>query len=790
MPRKELKQRPSAKKTKISIFQPPRGSHSALILWLICCAILGAGYQPLGWWRFMIASVVLLAFLGIVFRTQILKRIGLSLNLNKWSVVLAVFAGLLMADAGIIDSIVLNHGFDIRFNHKPMVRLWVYLHTFCQVLNEEIVLRVLLLGLLLKWFKRPLPLALIGAGVVTLIHISNYYQSSDVFIGWGAVATLFFVYSAANILYLCLGHNGFGLAFHLAWNLNRFSIRISENGLRIREAESFSFFEGSPLVVSICIVLGILIMAVWWKRELRIESLADALQKPTKKKGGTEPKNWRLKLFPALFLLPAGLVASCLSANLMAVGMPYRDIYVFAGIGVLLTLLFAFWMYRAGQKWFRPPLALSAAFAFAIVYSFFSFHVLKAYALWTLDDLKGQGIVLSYTEWAERRQPRSRGSDEFIAYLAKVKEADKDEALSVLAEFANKVERLDFGVISKLNKRKKLIDEAVSLLRVLEDSYFFNPSVVDESPIKMPVYQTARSLVLARLLILRARQYAQEGDAKASVQDIESTLKLGSAFSRHPFFIEKMIGKIILRIAYKGAAMCSSNPSVRQVLEPKWSLMMDRIKSNSVLECFETELIFSASMIRQMIELGYADYWARRSEDPDISWQPGLGEKISLWANHYSGHRIASFARYWKSQARIILSVDLKAKDPFEKMKAIAREDQFLRSGLGGTDLVIVNYERMYKLENEIWSQAFLLRSVWATQEYRMLYGHWPEQAKDIIEILGSSDLLVDPYGKNGSYIKLKPDKGGLYIYSVGVNRKDDGGNLDKRVDLGYFLPA
>ena len=51
-------------------------------------------------------------------------------------------------------------------------------------------------------------------------------------------------------------------------------------------------------------------------------------------------------------------------------------------------------------------------------------------------------------------------------------------------------------------------------------------------------------------------------------------------------------------------------------------------------------------------------------------------------------------------------------------------------------------------------------------------------------------DKRLDTIEGGQEEIKLKLDKGGLYIYSIGTNEKDDGANLDKSVDLGYFLPA
>jgi hypothetical protein len=79
-----------------------------------------------------------------------------------------------------------------------------------------------------------------------------------------------------------------------------------------------------------------------------------------------------------------------------------------------------------------------------------------------------------------------------------------------------------------------------------------------------------------------------------------------------------------------------------------------------------------------------------------------------------------------------------------------------------------------------------------AAERYRRAEGHWPAAIADLVPKY-LSDVPLDPF--DGQALRMHRFEEGLVIYSVGENRKDDGGSIDQTpvssssmLDYGYRL--
>lgn len=150
----------------------------------------------------------------------------------------------------------------------------------CQPLNEEIVLRALLLGFFARFFSHRAYLALLASLIFSGLHLLLYYFGSlatplEVL----TLLTLFFFALAANALYLTFSHIGFGLVIHMAWNWWRFSGNIVKDGIILNEAQGFNALEGSvPVFVfvaalSLACIVGLVIHDAKRKSTVRASNL-------------------------------------------------------------------------------------------------------------------------------------------------------------------------------------------------------------------------------------------------------------------------------------------------------------------------------------------------------------------------------------------------------------------------------------------------------------------------------------------------------------------------------------
>jgi len=79
-----------------------------------------------------------------------------------------------------------------------------------------------------------------------------------------------------------------------------------------------------------------------------------------------------------------------------------------------------------------------------------------------------------------------------------------------------------------------------------------------------------------------------------------------------------------------------------------------------------------------------------------------------------------------------------------------------------------------------------------AAERYRLVHNRWPDKLEDLVPTI-LDKILADPF--DGQPLRYKLLNDGLVIYSVGVDRKDDSGRLERRkpifepgTDVGFQL--
>lgn len=217
----------------------------------------------LGAWRFILATLVLITCAALFFKKDWTTVLGFTKRPNQ--IIACVIAGILafVVFYFFIDSVLSYGGYQMVpstdrlsefFGKYPVLcrTLW----RICQPLNEEIVLRALLLGFFARFFMHPTYLAIIAALVFSGLHLLIYYFGlMAVMLDLSTLITLFFFALAANALYLTFNHIGFGLVIRIAWNWWRFSGDIVKDGVVLNEAQSFNALEGSiPVFIFVAVL--------------------------------------------------------------------------------------------------------------------------------------------------------------------------------------------------------------------------------------------------------------------------------------------------------------------------------------------------------------------------------------------------------------------------------------------------------------------------------------------------------------------------------------------------------
>jgi membrane protease YdiL (CAAX protease family) len=190
--------------------------------------------------RYLIADLAIVTIVAWRFRTDTIRRIGLSIPLRHGCAAVISFGLLFLLAQAFVEQIAIEtHG-------------WRPAFSLSQVFHQEIVLRGLLLGALIRWRYSS---AVLVAILFASLHPLFYWWAFDLLLPPTSVATLFVFGLATNLLFVRTGHIAFSFAVHAAWNLARFHAEYMVRGQYLSEAQTFAIYEGSGYALGAAVAL-------------------------------------------------------------------------------------------------------------------------------------------------------------------------------------------------------------------------------------------------------------------------------------------------------------------------------------------------------------------------------------------------------------------------------------------------------------------------------------------------------------------------------------------------------
>lgn len=208
------------------------------------------------WWRFIPSTAVIVAATAVVNPSDFKRRLGIALTWRDAAESLALLVLALPACAWVLSGVAADASLAVE---RSLALRW-QVHQFFQVLNDELVLRALLLNLALRAFAAPALIVLGASGLFALVH-GLLYGLFGVEISGTALVTLFSFGVVANALFVRFRHIGYGLALHYAWSFFRFNARyVGESG-RLSEGQTFNYLEGNAAVCAGSILVASVVFA-------------------------------------------------------------------------------------------------------------------------------------------------------------------------------------------------------------------------------------------------------------------------------------------------------------------------------------------------------------------------------------------------------------------------------------------------------------------------------------------------------------------------------------------------
>jgi membrane protease YdiL (CAAX protease family) len=209
-----------------------------------------------GWWKFAAASMGAVLLWRWARPEHFAADLGIRVRRIDFAMALSLLLVVGIGAGCLIPGILRQHGY-IR-GHTDLA--WMLWATPFQTLNEEMVLRALLLTALAHILKVRFLLSVAVAGFFALLHFTLYrFGPPHTTLSVQALTTLFFVGFALNELFMATGSIAGPWAIHLGWNLTRYGndwVGQSSPGV-IPQGADFNLIEGNPWVIAFAVALAL-----------------------------------------------------------------------------------------------------------------------------------------------------------------------------------------------------------------------------------------------------------------------------------------------------------------------------------------------------------------------------------------------------------------------------------------------------------------------------------------------------------------------------------------------------
>jgi hypothetical protein len=219
------------------------------------------------WWAFAIVTLAILVALRLLLGQQWANAAGLNVPPMEALAALAAFALVATATKMLLPGLYAANG--LKASVPPVAEQFGFLF---QSLNEEILFRALMIGLVLQVVRS---VALVSLGVAFVFSAAHFllyrFGTLHMALSLTALATLFFAGATMNNLYLAFRHIGFSWTLHAGWNVVWLPAVTYDAVTKtpLHEPQLFDRVLGSPMIATIAGAMMVLSFVVLAQRSLK-----------------------------------------------------------------------------------------------------------------------------------------------------------------------------------------------------------------------------------------------------------------------------------------------------------------------------------------------------------------------------------------------------------------------------------------------------------------------------------------------------------------------------------------
>lgn len=284
------------------------------------------------------------------------------------------------------------------------------------------------------------------------------------------------------------------------------------------------------------------------------------------------------------------------------------------------------------------------------------------------------------------------------------------------------------------------------------------------------------------MLTLDALLRGYDGDTEGAVRSCRAALNAGRSLGDEPMTISQLIraGCALHAVRALERVLATGTASPR-TLEEMQHLLADEASQPMLLRSLRDARV----CYFQPLELMRTGKFNRATYKIATSM---LGETGDGWIDRR--HARASQAAYLRWSTAMVEIAKLPTETQDERLRELAMPTQQLPAliaGLTGR----ADWVKTARKFNQAHAELRCATAALAAERYRLAEGNWPDRLDALVPRYLAA-VPIDPF--DGQPLRLRRLDDGLVIYSVGPDRADDAGKLDRKgpgaagTDFGFQL--
>jgi len=287
-----------------------------------------------------------------------------------------------------------------------------------------------------------------------------------------------------------------------------------------------------------------------------------------------------------------------------------------------------------------------------------------------------------------------------------------------------------------------------------------------------------RIKLLAKLLSLRTSFLVCQGNGDQAVESIVSALRMGRMLDDQPVLTVYLVKVGCLNMA------CQNVPYVLERTKPSDAALVRLEKELRTIDLprmlqqvLVAERVYTLALIAEMIDR--KDQLLLRQPGVGSGYEHSLPERMPATFLFFPWMR-QMYGRFLRTEALWISALDKPWPDLIDAVKDIDADSRDMFSEMLGPTLI-----RSVELSGKSIGMVRSARLAATIERYRRVKQKMPDSLREMTPEYIEA-IPADPF--TGEELRYKHNEKGYVVYSVGENRRDDGGAIQKSdewVDFG-----